>query len=150
MNEQMPFPSTIANGAATPPASSRANDWGLGGEALASVRATAERVLRAMAEARREQTEALEFITRPEALADVAIGTRRETATLRRELCSGIVAYTRQLQSAGMRPEEMLVRVKAVVRDAMPLELEASAARDLMEDVVRASIDAYYAPNRPR
>jgi hypothetical protein len=103
-----------------------------------------------MAEARREQTEALEFITRPEALADVAIGTRRETATLRRELCSGIVAYTRQLQSAGMRPEEMLVRVKAVVRDAMPLELEASAARDLMEDVVRASIDAYYAPNRPR
>ena len=38
----------------------------------------------------------------------------------------------------------MLVLVKSVVREAVSPELDAAELRELMEDVVRRSVEAYY------
>jgi hypothetical protein len=50
----------------------------------------------------------------------------------------------RHLKAEGLPAERMLVLVKTAVREATPPELDVYEARELMEDVVRWSVDAYY------
>lgn len=54
--------------------------------------------------------------------------------------------YVCGLRAAGVRPEQMLVQVKAFVRDAMTADgwLDPAATRALTAEVVRWSIVAYY------
>ena len=54
--------------------------------------------------------------------------------------------YVYALRAQGARPEQMLVRIKAFVRDSMRAEewSDPEATRVLTAEVVRWSIDAYY------
>lgn len=56
--------------------------------------------------------------------------------------------YVGTLRSRGARPEQMLRRVKALVREAMPAQewLDPAAQRALTDAVVRWSIAAYHEP----
>lgn len=62
----------------------------------------------------------------------------------RARLHTAVVAFARRCRVAGVPAERMLVAVKATVRGAMPARLDAFAARDLLDTMVRWSIEAYY------
>ena len=64
---------------------------------------------------------------------------------LRGELQATLGTYVRQLRGAGVPPEKMVTMVKGLVRRSIPTDLHPDAARELMEEAVRSSIDAYYA-----
>jgi hypothetical protein len=84
------------------------------------------------------------LLARSEALVGVSAELVRASLALRAELRASITAYVRHLRADGVPAERMVVLVKTTVRDAVPPELDAFEARELMEDVVRWSIDAYY------
>lgn len=67
----------------------------------------------------------------------VALLTQLRAATTR---------YVLELRAEGARPEQMLVQVKAFVREAMSVDrwTDPEATRALTEEVVRWSIAAYY------
>jgi hypothetical protein len=69
----------------------------------------------------------------------------RASQSLREQLRASVGAYARRLRTDGVPSERMLVLVKSAVRDATPRELDAIEARELMDEVVRWSIEAYYA-----
>ncbi|HEY0776999.1 MAG TPA: hypothetical protein VGD56_03440 [Gemmatirosa sp.] len=62
------------------------------------------------------------------------------------QLRAATTVYVCGLQATGARPEQMLVRVKALVRDAMAAEgwHDVEATDALVAHVVRWSIAAYY------
>jgi len=59
-------------------------------------------------------------------------------------LRDGIVAIARELQAEGCTPEQMIVRMRTLIVEATPPELDRAAARAFMEDAVRACIEGYY------
>ena len=81
--------------------------------------------------------------------ADVSSAGVRVTQALRAQLRASVTAYVRRLRSDGGSPEQTLVDVKAVVRDATPPELAIVESRELMAEVVRWSVETYY-ENRAR
>jgi hypothetical protein len=79
-------------------------------------------------------------VGRPASLARGA----QDALALRAQLRASVSAYVRHLRDGGVPSERMVIDVKAAVREATPPELDAYEARDLMEDVVRWSVEAYY------
>ena len=57
----------------------------------------------------------------------------------------GVVGFARELQAEGCTPEQMLVRIRALIVEATPTNLDPAAARAFKEDAVRACIEGYYA-----
>ena len=115
---------------------------GLGSRA--HIRQTLDRARTAMHEARERTTRSHTLLARAEALAGASPRAVQESVALRAELRASVTAYVRQLKADGMPSERMLVQVKSAVHDATPPELDPYEARELMEDVVRWSIEAYY------
>ena len=62
------------------------------------------------------------------------------------QLREAVTRYVCQLRADGARPEQMLVRVKALVREAMAAEgwHDPAAVQTLTAEAVRWSIDAFY------
>jgi hypothetical protein len=61
------------------------------------------------------------------------------------DLRACVAAYVGGLRGDGLPAERVVVLVKGTVREATPETLDVGEARDLMEDVVRWTIEAYYA-----
>ena len=83
---------------------------------------------------------------RARTLIDAAAGRRSAAPTTRREARDVVAAYAAQLRADGTPPERMLIVLKAPVRDATPGLLEQAQLHALTADVVRWSIEAFYAP----
>lgn len=60
------------------------------------------------------------------------------------ELRAALTAHVRSLRDATVPAERVVVLVKELVRDSTPPNAELSAARALLEEVVRWSIEIYY------
>jgi hypothetical protein len=100
---------------------------------------------RAVIRASQERTAASHSaLARAEALAGASERVVNEALALRAQLRASVTAYVLHLRAGGAPPERMLVEVKSAVREATPPELDTFEARDLMEDVVRWSVEAYY------
>ena len=108
------------------------------------VRATLIRARPAICAARARTQTSRTVLARAEALVGASAELVQASLALHAELRASITACVRRLHADGLPAERVLVRVKAAVREAMPSELEPSEARDLMEDAVRWTIEAYY------
>ena len=111
-------------------------------------RAEIEHARRALTRAQLRQDEALAVIARGDELA-TSRSAIEDAIAVRIELRANVAAFVRELHDEGVPPEQMLVQVKHAIREILPSELDANASRDLMSDVVRWSIDAYYADLPP-
>jgi hypothetical protein len=85
------------------------------------------------------------LLARTTALVSGATSPVQASTPLRAELRASVTAYVRHLRDDGVPPERMLVLVKTAMRESTPSELDSQEARTLLEDVVRWSVDAYYA-----
>jgi hypothetical protein len=108
------------------------------------IRQTLDRSRLAIKAARERTRSSSSLLARSEALVGASAILVQASLAIRAELRASVTAYARHLRTDGVPPERMLVLVKSAVREATPAELDAVEARDLMEDVVRWSIDAYY------
>lgn len=77
-------------------------------------------------------------------LSSVSSGAFSPVEDAHGALRDGIVAIARELQAEGCTPEQMIVRVRMLIIEATPPELDRVAARAFMEDAVRACIEGYY------
>ena len=79
---------------------------------------------------------------------DVTIGESRELVAasrdLREQLRHVVTSYVSLLRLDGTPPERVIVQVKTAV-ESSALPLEPSRRRQVMEEVVRWAVDAYYA-----
>ena len=80
-----------------------------------------------------------------ESLLRAVARRRRENVSARTEAQAGVAAFVARLRADGTPPERMLVVVKAAVRDVTPGVLSQGQLHAMTEDVVRWSIEAYYA-----
>jgi hypothetical protein len=108
------------------------------------VRETLGRAREAIRASRERTAQSRSVLARAESLIDASEPAVRESHALRAQLQTSVTAYVRRLRADGLPSERMLVQVKSVVRDATPPELDVDEARELMEDVVRWSVEAYY------
>jgi hypothetical protein len=115
---------------------------GLGSSA--HIRQTLARARTRVADSRGLTAQSSTLLARAEALVDASATTVQASQALRAELRAAVTAYVRYLRVDGVPPERMLVLVKSAIREAAPPELDAHEARDLVEDVVRWSVEAYY------
>ena len=132
---------------ATPPASGAAPATPTGSTRPAT-NATAdmvERVRAAIASACARQAQSRSLLAQAEAAVSGARRQRQDSAALRAELRASVEVYVRSLRSGGLPAERVVVLVKGVVRDATPDGVDVGDARDLLDDVVRWSIEVYYA-----
>ena len=108
-----------------------------------------ERVRAAIAAACARQAQSRSLLVQAAELVGAARRARQESETLRSEqrarLRTTVATCVGALRAEGMPAERVVVMVKGVVREATPPELDAHDARDLMDEVVRWSIEAYYA-----
>jgi len=121
------------------------SDWpesGIGSRA--HIRQTIERSRSAIKSARQRAATSRSLLARSEALLGSSAILVQASLAIRAELRASVTAYVRHLRTDGVPPERMLVLVKSAVREVTPPELDAVEARELMEDVVRWSVDAYY------
>ena len=115
----------------------------------AHIRLTLGRVSHLLADSRirRERSQALQ--SRTEEVLTTSHRAVRESealrAALRLTLRASVTAYVRRLHDEQVPPERMLVLVKDAVRAATPASADVLEGRELMESVVRWSIEAYYA-----
>ena len=79
-------------------------------------------------------------------LGDVTGRRAPDGPTARREAREAVTEFAARLRADGEPPERVLVVIKAAVRDATPGVLDAMQLHALTDDVVRWSIEAYYAP----
>ena len=84
------------------------------------------------------------LLARSETLVGVSERMVQESDALRAQLRASVAAYARRLKAEGQPSERMLVLVKTAVREAVPPEFDAVEVRELLEDVVRWSVEAYY------
>lgn len=108
------------------------------------VRDTFARLRIAMAQSRAADLGGHSLLARVDHLLGASAHLRGQAWGAREQLRVSIGAYVCRLRAEEVPPERMLISVKALVRDAMPHELDAGDAHDLMEDAVRWSIVAYY------
>jgi hypothetical protein len=71
---------------------------------------------------------------------------RRDGPAARQDARVAVTTFAEQLRTDGAPPERMLVVLKAAVRDSAPGTLDPHQLHALTEDVVRWSIEAFYAP----
>lgn len=81
----------------------------------------------------------------PEAFLHDVDRLAAQAERMRAAFREGIVGYARELQREGCTPEQMIVRVKALIAEATPPDLDKAAARTYLEEAVRACIEGYYA-----
>ncbi len=103
------------------------------------------RVRAAIAASCASQAESRSLLARAAELVGGSQRQRTESAALRAELQASVAAYVRTLRSGGLAAERVVVLVKNVVRESTSEMLDVGEARDLMEEVVRWSIEVYYA-----
>ena len=108
------------------------------------VQQTLDRARAAIRSARERTAISRSVLARAEALAGGSERVIQESIALRAQLRASVTAYVRHLKSDGLPPERMLVLVKTTVREGLPEDLDVYEARELMEDVVRWSVEAYY------
>jgi len=117
------------------------------GEALEAARVRSEMLNARLAEAQRRSHALIEHAVANLSLAEErrgdALALRAEADQLRIELCDAVAAYVVALRGMDVEPERMLVLVKALV-DA-PVRHADFPARELREDLIRTTIEAYYA-----
>ena len=140
-NDRVP-PSAAPDAGGGGGTSGSAHPGGLGSRA--HIRQTLERARSAIRESRERASTSRSLLARAEALADASGRVLQESLAIRAQLRASVTAYVRHLKDDGIPSERVVVLVKTAVRDAAPPELDAWDARDLMEDVVRWSIEAYY------
>ena len=129
---------------AVPVLATRADGPGaLGTEA--HIRLTLDRVSHLMADAMARQTRAEALQSRTEAALSTSQRAVRDSEALRAALRTSVTAYARRLHDEQVPPQRMLVLVKEAVREATPAAADVLERRELMESVVRWSIEAYYA-----
>lgn len=121
---------------------SAASSSGLGSRS--HIRLTLERAREAIRMSRARAARSRDLIATASELAESAHDALISSTALRAQLRASVTAYVRHLKHDGLPPERMLVQVKSAVRDATPPELDHDAAKRLMEDVVRWSVEAYY------
>ena len=126
----------------TPSASVEANPTGPGSRA--HIAETFERARAAILASQALTGRSHSLLARSEALAGASARSVEESVALRAEIRASVVAYTRRLKLEGLPSERMLVLVKTAVREAVPPELDAVELRELLEDAVRWSVEAYY------
>ena len=150
MSESLPVQPAIGDGAPQR-GDERMPDRGRDGAAnLARSRAEIERARRALTRGQLEADRAVTVVaSSEEPTGPTGRIVANEAIALGAGLRANVVAYVRELQHEGLPPEQMLVRIKTALREILPRELDAAASRDLMSDVVRWSIDAYYAERPP-
>jgi len=89
-------------------------------------------------------------VLRARALLDAgappAPSARRDGPAARRDARAAVTTFAEQLRTDGAPPERMLVVLKAAVRDSAPGMLDPHQLHALTEDVVRWSVEAFYAP----
>lgn len=68
----------------------------------------------------------------------------KDAVAMRAQLRASLTDYTRRLAADGLPAERVLVMVKAAVRGALPPRGDPDRASELMADVVRWMIAAYY------
>jgi hypothetical protein len=71
---------------------------------------------------------------------------RRDGPAARQDARAAVTTFAEQLRTDGAPPERMLVVLKAAVRDSAPGMLDPHQLHALTEDVVRWSVEAFYAP----
>ena len=116
----------------------------IGATTRAAIRTTLERARAAVDEGRRRAATSHHLLLRSEELLLESADMRRASAGLRAELRAYVTTYSRELRAAGVPPESMLVRVKSAVLGAAPPELGQVGVRELLDDVVKWSIKAFF------
>ncbi|HUQ84232.1 MAG TPA: hypothetical protein VM076_23980 [Gemmatimonadaceae bacterium] len=71
-------------------------------------------------------------------------------ASSRAELRASVTAYARRLRNDGLPPERVLVEVKTAVHETVSPTLGSSEVADLVDNVVRWTVDAYYEGQSPQ
>ena len=88
-------------------------------------------------------------VARAAELMDGARRPRLDASALRpeivAELRAALTAHVRALRDATVPAERVVVIVKEIVRESIPPSAELAVARALLEEVVRWSIEIYYA-----
>ncbi len=116
-------------------------------EGEARVRQLLARAQAAVDEARREQAAGSRLYAQALGLAASSASTREASAALRAQLHDAVDSYVRLLRREDVPPERMLVLVKAIVHESAPTlrARDGAPAHAIADDVVRWSIEAYYA-----
>ena len=110
----------------------------------AQLRAALERARQTIRESHDRAPHSRSVLARPQALVGASERLRQQALALRAQLQASVTAYARDLRADGVPCEGMLVLVKSTVREATGPELHPAEASELMEDLVRWSIEAYY------
>jgi hypothetical protein len=126
---------------ATPDGATEATD-GIGSRG--HLQRTLERARAAIRTSGELTADSRSVVARSEELVGVSAQRVQASLALRALLRASVTAYARRLHADGVPPQRMLVLVKTAVREATPAQLDPYEARDLMEDVVRWSVEAYY------
>jgi hypothetical protein len=108
------------------------------------VRRTLANARETLAAARTQHARSRSLLARAAALLDQGERVVQQSVALRAQLRASVTAYVHSLRAEQLPPQQVLVQVKSAVREATPPELDVVDARELMEDVVRWSIEAYY------
>lgn len=90
------------------------------------------------------RTERRSLLARATEAIDGAAWPRADSDEQRAELEAAVAAHVRALRAVGLPVEQVVVHLKHVVRDATSGLLDVLEARDLLDDVVRRSIEIYY------
>jgi hypothetical protein len=110
----------------------------------AHIRATISRARAALADARALAARSSANLARSLALAGDSQTKVQASLALRAQLRASVTAYVTGLKADGMPSERVLVLVKAAIREATPPDFDPYDARDLMEEAVRWTVEAYY------
>ena len=114
---------------------------------------TRAHVRRALAKAKETLTAAHERVARSQGVLAAAerslsLGMPSQVplgeAATRAELRAAVTALTRRLRDEGATPELVLVEVKSAVQEHLLPTLGPNEIRDLVTDVVRWAIEAYF------
>jgi hypothetical protein len=108
-----------------------------------------ERVRAAIVASCAHQEQSRSLLAQAAELVGAARRGRRDSEALRGELGThlraSVTGYVGALRADGVPAERVVVAVKGIVREATPPRLDVHDARALMDEVVRWSIEAYYA-----
>jgi hypothetical protein len=92
------------------------------------------------------QERSLLLRARAESILQAVVRRRSEnTTSARTDAQATVTEFAARLRASGIPPERMLVVVKAAVRDVTPGVLSAAEQHTMTADVVRWSIEGYYA-----
>lgn len=77
-------------------------------------------------------------------LANVSHSIRGQADAAARQLRRSVEAYVLCLRQEKLPPENVVILVKSAVREALPYHVSAKETRELIDEVVRWSVEAYF------